>query len=101
MGGAQHLRTVSVACGPCSARCLTIYLSVYRWGNRGRRFKRGARELKGANKKLEPADLKPDGHGASHRRSSWTGMTLGVKPRLAREPALIVTLALALTFENA
>ena len=76
----------------------SIYLS--RWGNRGRRFKRGARELKGANKKLEPADLKlhTDGHGASHRRSSWTGMTLGVKPRLAS--ALIVTLALALTFQN-
>jgi hypothetical protein len=46
--------------------------AIFRWGNRGRRFQRGARELKGANRKL-------DGHEASHRRSSWTGVKLGVR----------------------
>jgi len=53
--------------------------AIFRWGNRGRRFQRGARELKGANRKLEPVDRKPDGHEASHRRSSWTGVKLGVR----------------------
>ena len=78
------------------------YIFLSRWGNRGRRFQRGARELKRANKKLEPADLKPEGHEASHRRSSWTGMTLAVNPRLARDPArdpaLAITLALTWTY---
>ena len=47
--------------------------AIFRWGNRGRRFKRGARELKGAHKKL-------DAHGASRRRSSWTARILDAEP---------------------
>ena len=81
--------------------------AIFRWGNRGRRFKRGARELKRANKKLDPTDnLRPNGQpqrarsctttctsegqgAAQHRSSSWTGMKLGVnkqKPGRARDP---------------
>ena len=51
--------------------------AIFRWGNRGRRFKRGARELKGANKKLEGHGGR---HGASHRRSSWTARILDAEP---------------------